>query len=195
MRIEAVDLAVGQSTMTTRVDSGQVLGVVAAVDADGTRFLRALAGQCMPATGQVTGAPSAAQQAWIPRDNGLAATLTAMENIAVPLIATGTAAADAVASATACLERVGLHDVADRLVEELSGGQQQRVAVARAVARPVGSLFADAPTSALDALNRRRVLDLLRGLADSGELVVISATDVESLGSVADLVVNLDAAQ
>lgn len=195
MRIEAVDLAVGGSPVTVRVSSGQVLGVVAAVDGAGTRFLQALAGRFVASAGLVRGVPAPDQQAWIPRDNGLAATLTAMENVTVPLLATGADAAEAVAAATSCLERVGLEEVADRLVEELSGGQQQRVAVARAVARPVGSLFADAPTSALDAVNRRKVLDLLRGVADSGQLVVVSATDIESLGEVTDVVVSLDTAR
>src|SRR5207244_3605828 len=70
----------------------------------------------------------------IPQDNGLAAVLTARENVQVALLATGTKPADARRLSAEALRRLGLTGRADQLVEELSGGPQQRTAVARGLA-------------------------------------------------------------
>ena len=92
--------------------------------------------------------------ALIPQGNGLAAMLTARENVLVPLLARGVAPEDAPARAAAALDSVGLGEVFSHLVEELSGGQQQRVAVARALALDCLVLLADEPASELDHTNR-----------------------------------------
>ena len=122
---------------------------------------------------------------------GLAPTLTAYENVLVPLVAAGVPARDARRRATETLGRVGLDEFGGHLVDELSGGQQQRVSVAQALAREPRVLLADEPTSALDAGNRERVIDLFRERARAGTVVLMSTNDVEAAAQV-DRAVELD---
>ena len=131
----------------------------------------------------------AAGVALIPQGNGLAAMLTARENVLVPLLARGVAAAHAPARADAALDAVGLGEVFSHLVEELSGGQ--RVAVARALALDCLVLLADEPTSELDHTNREVVLRRLRARASQGAAVVMATHDPEAAAA-ADRVVHLD---
>ena len=127
----------------------------------------------------------------MPQGNGLAAVLTALENVMLPLLAASQAPAAAHAAATAALASLGLGDSMNHLVEELSGGQQQRVAVARGLALGAPTLLTDEPTSELDHGNREVVLTLLRAHADAGNVVVMATHDPEA-AAVADRVVRLD---
>lgn len=103
-------------------------------------------------------------------------TLTALENVQVPLELLGQK--DSETAARAMLERVGLSRRLSHYPAELSGGEQQRVAIARAfVARPK-ILFADEPTGNLDSKNGKQVLDLLRELqADFASTLVVVTHD------------------
>jgi putative ABC transport system ATP-binding protein len=101
--------------------------------------------------------------------------LTAEDNVAVPARLAGLPVSrEAVREA---LDWVGVRDLARRRPAELSGGQQQRVAIARALHSRPDVLFADEPTGALDRRSGRDVLELLRGLADSGQTVVMVTHD------------------
>ena len=111
--------------------------------------------------------------------HGLLPVLTAAENVELPLQIRGNPARDTVARAHDALERAGLPDHDDRLVEELSGGQQQRVSVARALVLTPSILLADEPTSELDAVTRDLVLAALRAEADRGAVVVVATHDDE----------------
>lgn len=104
--------------------------------------------------------------------------LTAVENVAVPLMLTGVARRQAQAQAAEWLEALGLAGMERRRPAELSGGQAQRVAIARAqVARP-GLVFADEPTGALDSATSDQVLDALLGsAADRGAPLVVVTHD------------------
>jgi putative ABC transport system ATP-binding protein len=133
----------------------------------------------------------AAGVALIPQGNGLAAMLSAHENVLLPLLARGVAAGEAPGQAAAALDAVGLGEVHSHLVEELSGGQQQRVAVARSLAVRSPVLLADEPTSELDHANREVVLRLLRDRARSGAAVIMATHDPEAAAA-ADRVVHLD---
>lgn len=175
------------------VQPGRLLGISGTSGVGKTLLLRLLAGEAQPDRGAVEGVPAAGEVVWIPQDNQLATTLTALENVAVPLVAAGAAGRAARQAAERALEEVGLGEAMGQLVEELSGGQQQRVAIARAVAHPATCLLADEPTSALDAGNRRRMLQLLHEQSRAGRAVVVTTNDPESLEGVADEIVDLDA--
>ena len=101
-------------------------------------------------------------------------TMTALENVAVPLELAG--ATDAFARARAELEAVGLGHRIDHYPAQLSGGEQQRVAIARAVAPGPAILFADEPTGNLDAATGAAVIELLfaRRQASGATLLIIT---------------------
>ena len=108
-------------------------------------------------------------------------TLTARENVQVPLELAG--ADDAAARADALLARVGLGARAHHYPSQLSGGEQQRVAVARAFSTRPKTLFADEPTGNLDAANGATVVDLMTSLnAEFGTTLVLVTHDLELAG-------------
>jgi putative ABC transport system ATP-binding protein len=103
-------------------------------------------------------------------------TLTARENIQVPLELQGVEGA--AARADELLERVGLGNRGHHFPMQLSGGEQQRVAIARAFANSPRILFADEPTGNLDATTGIRVFDLLESLnRESGSTIVLVTHD------------------
>ena len=175
--------------VSVTVRPGELLAVTGPSGAGKTTLLAAMAGLLVPAHGQVAvdGEPLRDRDhavslgvVLIPQDNGLAAILTAAENITVAMIATGGTPAEARRGTAESLERVGLTGHGDQLIEELSGGQQQRTAIARGLALRGAVLLADEVTSELDAANRQRVLDLLRAEADRGAAVVFATHDPEA---------------
>jgi putative ABC transport system ATP-binding protein len=104
-------------------------------------------------------------------------TLTARENVQVPLELRGEAAVD---RATELLERVGLGDRADHYPTQLSGGEQQRVALARAFCTRPKVLFADEPTGNLDARTGAGIIDLMTELnRDLGTTLVLVTHDLD----------------
>jgi len=100
------------------------------------------------------------------QDLNLIPTLTAAENVALPLELDGRRRIRALA--LAALEEVGVADLADRYPDEMSGGQQQRVAIARALVGERRLVLADEPTGALDSETGEAVLTLLRRRVDDG---------------------------
>ena len=120
--------------------------------------------------------------------------LTALENVTigqVKVLKKDKAAAEA--EARLQLEAVGLADRADYYPSQLSGGQQQRVAIARAVAMHPDVLLFDEPTSALDPELVRGVLDVMRDLAENGDMTMIVVThEMGFARDVADRVVFME---
>ncbi len=100
-------------------------------------------------------------------------TLTALENVTLPMELRGDPARERRARATALLERVGLGARAAQLPSELSGGEQQRVAIARALANDAPILLADEPTGNLDSANAEGIIALLREVADAGKTILL----------------------
>jgi putative ABC transport system ATP-binding protein len=171
------------------VRSGQVLAVTGPSGAGKTTLLWALAGLRAADTGSVAvngeavltrDGAVALGVVVVPQGNALATVLTASENVVVPLLAADAEPGPARVVAAAALESVGLGSSGHQLVEELSGGQQQRVAVARGLAQAGRVLLADEPTSELDAVNRARVVELLREEAARGAAVVMATHDPEA---------------
>jgi putative ABC transport system ATP-binding protein len=116
-------------------------------------------------------------------------TMTAIENVAVPLELAG--AADAFARAEKELEAVGLADRLTHYPAELSGGEQQRVALARALAPHPAILVADEPTGNLDDVTGKQIVDLLfAGHAERGTTLVLVTHDA-TLAARCDRVVRL----
>lgn len=112
------------------------------------------------------------------QDFQLIPTLTALENVAVPLELR--ADKNAIKEASRLLEKVGLGDRLDHYPSQLSGGEQQRVAVARAFSNKPAILFADEPTGNLDEETGKKVIDLLMELnRESGTTLVIVTHDLE----------------
>jgi putative ABC transport system ATP-binding protein len=110
--------------------------------------------------------------------------LTAYENVAVPMEIAG--AADARPRAEQLLEEVGLTGRAHHYPSQLSGGEQQRVALARALANNPKIVLADEPTGNLDTANGRHIMDLLRKIhAARGTTLVLVTHDAE-LAAMAD---------
>lgn len=103
--------------------------------------------------------------------------LTAAENVALPLELDGVRPKAAMSSARGLLDALGLGAVADRLPDRLSGGEQQRVAIARAVVGGKSLLLADEPTGALDSLSGDSVMSLLRQQCAAGCAVVLVTHD------------------
>ena len=116
-------------------------------------------------------------------------TLTAVENVAVPLEIAG--APNALARARALLDDVGLSDRTHHYPVQLSGGEQQRTALARAVALDPGLLLADEPTGNLDSDTGTRIIELLLELKRRRGATLVLVTHDDALARHADRVVVL----
>ena len=106
-------------------------------------------------------------------------TLTARENVEIPMQFKGTSAGERRRRALALLDRVGLKDRAEHKPSELSGGEQQRVSIARALANAPALVLLDEPTGDLDSATGREIIALLRDLnVREGVTLVIATHDV-----------------
>jgi putative ABC transport system ATP-binding protein len=115
--------------------------------------------------------------------------LTALENVLVPMELAGVA--DARARAAALLDDVGLAGRADHYPSQLSGGEQQRVAIARALANAPPILLADEPTGNLDSATGHQVIELLAGINRTRRTTVVLVTHDPELAALADAVIGL----
>lgn len=117
-------------------------------------------------------------------------TMTALENVAVPLELAG--ASDATDRARAALGQVGLANRETHYPAQLSGGEQQRVALARAVAPHPALLLADEPTGNLDGSTGHAIIDLMFGEAARLRSTLILITHDENLAALCDRVVRVE---
>lgn len=122
----------------------------------------------------------------------LVPSLTAVENVAVPMRVAGASWRAAKARATDLLGQLALDHRLHHKPAQLSGGQQQRVAIARALANDPPVVLADEPTAHLDHSQIENVRSILRQIADAGRIVVISTHD-DRLTEVADRIVRMGA--
>ena len=118
-------------------------------------------------------------------------TLSAMENVALPLELDGVPHRAAKQRAEEALKALELDSRFEHLPGELSGGEQQRVAIARALAIGPAILLADEPTGNLDTANSRRIVDLLRTLVEKEAQTIVIVTHDPGVAGRADRIVTL----
>ena len=170
------------SPMDLTIDAREIVAIVGPSGSGKTTLLGLLAGLDLPGTGSVTidgqvleklsedqrAALRVEKIGFVFQSFLLIPTLTALENVMVPIELIGRSDEDARGSpeerATALLDRVGLGDRLDHYPIQLSGGEQQRVALARAFVNDPRILFADEPTGNLDADNGAVIVDLLMNM-------------------------------
>jgi len=116
---------------------------------------------------------------YIFQDYALLPSLTASENIALPMIMKGIDQQIAMDRAKESLDKVGLRDKVDNLPNQLSGGQQQRVSIARSITHKPKILFADEPTANLDTESSEIILDIFKKLNQEGQTIVMVTHEPE----------------
>ena len=113
------------------------------------------------------------------QDYALVPELTAVENVAVPLLMQGLSKAEALKVSEEALEKVNLRGRSNNLPSQLSGGEQQRVSIARAIAHYPKIIFADEPTANLDAETADTVLKTFLELNKAGQTIVMVTHEPE----------------
>ena len=202
----------GRATVTAldevslSIPEGQFVGVVGPSGSGKSTLLHLLAALDAPSNGTVeVGAwalppdtPSAQAEyrrtmvGLVFQQFHLVPTMTARENVALPLILAGVPPTDRTARAAEMLELVGLGDRMEHRPTELSGGEQQRVATARALVGDPPLLLADEPTGNLDADTGAQIVDLLaRVHQEHGRTVLVVTHHYEEIEAVAERVVRL----
>lgn len=125
------------------------------------------------------------------QDYALLPELTAIENVALPLLMQGLSRREAYEKAAVALERVALSHRLHNTPSQLSGGEQQRVSIARAVAHSPKVLFADEPTANLDRESSGRVMEVFSALHKEGQTIIM-VTHEEEYAQLTDRTVRLD---
>ena len=125
------------------------------------------------------------------QDYALLPEMTALENVALPLLMQNIKEKEALAKASDALIKVGLGKRLDNLPSQLSGGEQQRVSIARAIAHEPKILFADEPTANLDNESSRMIMEIFRDLHRKGQTIIM-VTHEEEFSKNAERIVHLD---
>jgi putative ABC transport system ATP-binding protein len=193
------------SDVSLAISRGETVAVMGASGAGKSTLLALLAGLDEPTSGRVLLAGSdlgaldedgraavrARHVGFVFQSFHLVPSLTALENVMLPLELAGRR--DARAAALEVLGRVGLAGRVGHYPRQLSGGEQQRVAIARAFVTRPAVLFADEPTGNLDAATGERIMELLFGLnAETGATLVLVTHD-RTLAARCGRVIRLDA--
>ncbi|PEN13393.1 ABC transporter ATP-binding protein [Longibacter salinarum] len=202
----------GSETVTALTDisitipQGQFVAVVGPSGSGKSTFLHLLSAMDRPSRGRITvgdwdlGSLDRQQQARFRRSMigiifqqfHLVPTMTARENVALPLILAGVAPSDRQGRAANALDIVGLGDRMDHRPAELSGGEQQRVAVARALVTDPPLLLADEPTGNLDSETGEQIIDLLEHVHhEQGRTVVVVTHHFDEVQHVTERVLKL----
>jgi len=127
---------------------------------------------------------------YIFQDYALLPTLTAAENVALPMLMQGIDQDTAIKKAEDSLKKVDIGDKSKNLPSQLSGGQQQRVSIARAIANEPKILFADEPTANLDTESSKIVLDIFEKLNQEGQTIIM-VTHEPDYAKVADRIIEM----
>ena len=182
------------------IRQGEIVAVMGPSGSGKSTLLHCLAGILMPDDGQVwfggqrLDTLSDDRRSALRRDRfgfvfqsgQLVPELTAEENVALPLLLSGSRRGPAMAAARKWFGTLGLDGLEDRRSGELSGGQAQRVALARALVAGPEVLFADEPTGSLDSVSGDLVMDLLTAAAREHGTTVILVTHDARIAAYAD---------
>jgi putative ABC transport system ATP-binding protein len=177
--------------VSLRVERGEFVAIMGPSGSGKSTLLHMLGGVETPTSGRVliegvdiTALPDEKRSRMRRRRIGfvfqrihLLPTISAMDNVSLPLLLDGVGRAEAVAQAGMALAEVDMTDRQEHLPQELSGGEQQRVAIARAMVAGPAVIFADEPTGSLDSANSAHVIEMLRNLAAKGQTVVTVTHD------------------
>ncbi len=117
--------------------------------------------------------------------------LTAVENVALPLVFRGEERQKREKAARSMLKKVGLKGYENRLPSQMSGGQQQRIGIARALVINPKIIFADEPTGNLDSHTTTEVMELMVDMVKRGEQTMILVTHDRSIASYADRIITI----
>jgi len=180
------------------IASGEFLAIVGASGSGKSTLLGLLAGLDAPTTGQIlidgTDITTLSEDRLARLRGGkigfvfqffhLVPSLTAFENILVPMEIAGRR--DANARARTLVDEVGLHDRGHHYPSQLSGGEQQRVAIARALANDPAIVLADEPTGNLDSTTGRHIMDLLLDVRRTRQATLVLVTHDPALAALAD---------
>jgi putative ABC transport system ATP-binding protein len=175
------------SGVDLEVAAGELVAIMGASGSGKSTLLSIAGGLATPTTGEVVieGAYLSSQSqkqlaalrrrslGFVFQDFNLIPTLTALENVTLPLELDGFRARVARRAGRDALDSVGLSDKLAAYPDELSGGQQQRVAIARAVVGGRRLILADEPTGALDSVTGELVLRMLRARVDAGAAAIL----------------------
>lgn len=179
------------------IAGGESIAIIGPSGSGKTTLLHVLAGIVRPDSGTVSLRGRQVQQlsedqrsalrrtdyGFVFQSGQLLGELTAVENVALPLMVAGMSRQRAVAEAARWFGPLGLDGLVDRRPGELSGGQAQRVAIARAVVHRPSVVFADEPTGALDQPTGEEVMRLLsRTHRESGAVLVVVTHDLGVAG-------------
>ncbi len=125
------------------------------------------------------------------QDYALLPELTALENVALPLLMQGHKKHIAYRDARSALDRAGLGHRLDNLPSQLSGGEQQRVSIVRAIAHRPKILFADEPTANLDNQSSMIIMDIFKDLHKEGQTIIM-VTHEEPFAKLAERLIRFD---
>jgi putative ABC transport system ATP-binding protein len=184
--------------LTTTIPAGQFVAIVGPSGSGKSTLLGLIAGLDAPSSGSVTidGTDiTRLDEDSLARLRGekigfvfqffhLIPSLTALENVAVPMEIAGMG--NAMTRARSLLEEVGLTGRGHHYPSQLSGGEQQRVALARALANDPPILLADEPTGNLDSANGRHIMDLMRNIHAVRRSTLVLVTHDAELAAMAD---------
>ncbi|KNX38976.1 ABC transporter ATP-binding protein [Luteipulveratus halotolerans] len=190
--VYSYDSAPALKGVTMQVGRGEILSITGASGSGKSTLLLCLAGVLPPDAGEVRlgerviSAESESDRSRLRRSQigvvfqfgQLVPEMTALENVALPLLLGGSRRSAAEAAARTWLERFEVGGLADARPTDMSGGQAQRVAIARAMVTEPEIVFADEPTGALDSLSGELVMtQLVRVARDAGTTVVLVTHD------------------
>ena len=196
-KIEAV------TDLSLQVTRGEFVALLGASGSGKTTLLNLMTGLDAPTSGRVrfNGAIPATRSRWcelrsrhigfIFQSFNLLPTLTAFENIEIPMFGNGMNAGQRQSRANELLERVGLSQRASHLPSQLSGGERQRVAIARSLANRPTLLVADEPTGNLDSHTSEQIITLLEKVHLSEESALFLVTHDQRFAARASRIVQI----